>query len=180
LRPDSPHIDLDYRIANMTGERKVFLWKLHAALNIAPGDRIISPARTVRPVDPAWSRWGTTEAFTWPVINGEQADLIPPVNGTTDFLFLYDLPEGRMGWRNRQGDLAFTYFFDTGVFPYCWFFASYGGFDNHYVAILEPCTAMPLSVNDAAALGQCSVLEPDGVLTTRVTIYAGRAKGERP
>jgi hypothetical protein len=37
-------------------------------------------------------------------------------------------------------------------------FASYGGLDGHYTAVLEPCTAMPVSVNEAARLNQCSCL----------------------
>jgi hypothetical protein len=32
---------------------------------------------------------------------------------------------------------------------------------------------MPLSVNEAARLGQCTALEPGRSLSTRVTIYAG-------
>ena len=81
-----------------------------------------------------------------------------------------------MAWRSGASDLMFEYRFDTGVFPYAWYFASYGGFDGHYVAILEPCTTMPLSVNEAAPLGQCSVLEAGQALDTGITIYVGPAK----
>jgi hypothetical protein len=35
---------------------------------------------------------------------------------------------------------------------------------------------MPLSVNEAAKLGQCSVLEAGEKIETRVTIYAGPAQ----
>ncbi len=178
LRPDSPHIDLDYRVENPTGQRREFLWKHHAALAIEPGDRIECPARIARAVDLDWSRWHTLEPFTWPDIEGQQADLIPPRNDTVDFLFLYDLEAGRMAWRSASRPLTFAYSFDRRVFPYAWFFASYGGFDGHYVAILEPCTTMPLSVGEAARLGQCSVLAPGEKIETRVTIYAGPAGGE--
>jgi hypothetical protein len=78
-----------------------------------------------------------------------------------------------MSWRRPVQDLEFTYAFDRTVFPYTWMFASYGGFDGHYTVILEPCTAMPISVNDAAARKQCSRLEPSQTLETSVTIYAG-------
>ena len=176
LRPDSPNIDVDYRIENPTGERREFLWKLHAALNIEPGDQIECMARTARVVDPQWSRWKSLEPFAWPVIEGKQADQIPPLDGTLDFLFLYDLKAGQMAWRSVSRKLRFTYYFDTQVFLYAWYFASYGGFDGHYVAILEPCTTMPLSVNEAARLGQCSVLEAGQKIETRVTIYAGPAQ----
>lgn len=175
LRGDSPYLDIDYRIENGADQRRIFLWKLHAALRIAPDDRIECPARTARVVDLEWSRWHTLEPFAWPMIEGQRADVIPPNNNTVDFLFLYDLQEGRMAWRSATMGLTFAYTFDVNFFPYAWYFASYGGFDGHYTAILEPCTTMPLSVNEAARLGQCSVLDPDQRIETRVTIYAGKA-----
>jgi hypothetical protein len=176
LRPDGPTIDADYRIENPTGERRVFLWKLHAALNIEPGDQIECPARTARAADLEWSRWHSLEPFAWPAIEGQRADRVPPNDGTVDFLFLYDLEAGEIGWKSASRGLEFSYHFDVDVFPYAWYFASYGGFDGHYTAILEPCTTMPLSVNEAAKLGQCSVLEARERIETRVTIYAGPAE----
>jgi len=179
LREGSPHIDIAYRIHNPTAQRRKFLWKLHAALAIAPGDRVLCPAGTARVVDLEWSRWHTLEAFGWPVVEGQRADLIPVKDGTVDFLFLYDLAEGSMAWQSAAGDLTFAYTFDSAIFPYAWYFASYGGFDDHYTAILEPCTAMPLSVVEAAQLGQCSVLEAGQTLETQVTVYAGPTPDKR-
>jgi hypothetical protein len=176
LRPDTPYLDIDYRLSNPTPERRVFLWKLHAALQIAPGDRIICPARSARVVDPRWSHWRTSEPFAWPTVEGMRADVAPPVDGTTDFLYLYDLQVGSMAWVSRDGALTFAYRFDQQVFPYAWYFASYGGMNGHYTAVLEPCTSMPISVKEAARLGQCSALAPGQVLQTRVTLYAGPAE----
>jgi len=176
LRPDTPYLDIDYRLSNPTPERRIFLWKLHAALQIAPGDRIVCPARTAQVVDSRWSRWQTTEPFAWPMVRGQRADIVPPADGTTDFLYLYDLQVGSMAWLSRDGHLTFAYHFDRQVFPYAWYFASYGGMDGHYTAVLEPCTSMPISVNEAARLGQCSILEPGQALQTRVTLYAGPAE----
>jgi len=177
LRKDEPALDVGYRIHNTTGERREFLWKLHAALSIDAGDRIMCPARTARVVDAEWSRWSTTEPFAWPQIEGQRADLVPPKDGTMDFLFIYDLEEGRMAWCRDSQNLTFEYRFDTEIFPYAWYFASFGGFDGHYMAILEPCTTMPLSVNEAAQLGQCSVLESGESIETTVTVYAGPIAG---
>ena len=78
-----------------------------------------------------------------------------------------------MAWQSEAKGLTFEYRFDTAVFPYVWYFASYGGFDGHVVAVVEPCTTMPLSVSAAAALGQCSLLESGEGLATQVQIYAG-------
>jgi galactose mutarotase-like enzyme len=176
LRAGGPYIDLDYRIENVAGQRREFLWKLHAALNIRPGDQIECPARTAQVPDLEWSRWRTVEPFDWPDVEGQRADLVPPKDGTMDFLYLYDLEAGRIALKSASKGLTFTYTFDTDVFPYTWLFASFGGFDGHYMAILEPCTTMPIAVNEAARLGQCSVLKPGEKIETRVTIYAGPAE----
>jgi hypothetical protein len=173
LAPEGPRLHLEYRIQNISGARREFLWKLHAALKIGEGDRLVCPARHAVVGDPAYSRWRQTEPFEWPRVEGRRADVVPPRDGSMDFLYLYDLETGRMAWENAEGSLTFAYEFDRSVFPYAWLFASFGGFDGHYMAILEPCTAMPISVNQAAQLGQCSALEPGAALETRVAIYAG-------
>ncbi len=173
LRADGPAVDLSYRIANRAASRRDFLWKLHAALRIAPGDVIQCPARRGQVVDLEWSRFHTLEPFDWPTIESQAANVIPEKTDTTDFFYLFDLESGEMAWRRPTAGLVFRYRFDTKVFPYAWLFASYGGLDGHYTAVLEPCTSMPLSVSEAAALGQCSSLEPGEVLETQVTLEAG-------
>jgi hypothetical protein len=173
LRADGPWVDLDYTIDNRSGARRSFLWKLHAALAIDPGDRIVCPAQSAVAADPAWSRWGIVEPFAWPDIAGSRADIVPPRDGTTDFLFLYGLRAGQVGLRRPTAGCELRLDFDTAVFPYVCTFASYGGFDGHVTAILEPCTAMPLSVVEAARLGQCSTLDAGQRLQTRVSLYAG-------
>jgi hypothetical protein len=173
LRPDAPVLELAYRIANPTPEPRTFLWKLHAALALQPGDVIECPARQARVADPAWSRFQSVKPFAWPVLEGQAVNVAPPPEGAMDFFYLYQLEAGRIGWRRPRAGLRFGYEFDTRVFPFAWLFASYGGFDGHYTAILEPCTAMPISVNKAAALNQCARLAPGAALQTQVTIHAG-------
>jgi hypothetical protein len=177
LRPGAPFVQIDYSIANLSGEERIFLWKLHAALVIEPGDQIVCPARTGQVVDLQWSRWNTLAPFEWPHVGHnsvhERADVVPPRGNTMDFFYLYNLETGRMGLRRTADNLYFEYQFDTKIFPYAWLFASYGGFDGHYVAVLEPCTTMPLSVNEAAKLKQCTVLAPGASIETKISIYAG-------
>jgi hypothetical protein len=173
LREEEPILDLDYTIANPTGERRPFLWKLHAALAIQPGDRLVCPARQAAVADPEWSWWKSTEPFPWPGTGGWPDGLVPPPNGTTEFLFLYPLLEGWIALASPARRRALRISFDRQVFPYACYFASFGGLDGHYTAVLEPCTAMPVSVNEALRLGQCSVLESGASLSTRVSIYAG-------
>lgn len=90
-----------------------------------------------------------------------------------DFLYLYNLENGRIAWESSRRGVTFVYKFDKEVLPYAWLFASFGGFDEHYMAILEPCTTMPITVNEAIKLGQCSRLEAGEAIDTRVSIYAG-------
>ena len=173
LRDEGPHLDLSYRIGNPTAGRRHFLWRLHPALKGERGDIIECPARRAQ-ADPQWSRWGTMDPFEWPFVEGQRADVMPAPDGTTDCLFLYDLDAGKVGWRSTSRALRFEVSFDTAVFPYVCYFASYGGFYGHYVIIPGPSSAMPVSVNEAARMGQCSVLAPGETLDTRVTLYAGR------
>ncbi len=174
LAADSPRIELGYRITNPTAHTRRFLWKLHAAMAIEPGDVIDCPARLGQVADLDWSRFSTLERFAWPNIEGRAANVVPEPGNKCDFFYLSGLEAGRMAWRRPGTGLEFCYEFDAQVFPYAWLFASYGGFDGHFTAILEPCTGMPISVNEAAGLGQCSVLAPGQSLETRVTIRAGR------
>ena len=172
LRGDAPCLDLRYRIANITNEPRQFLWKLHAALAVEAGDVIDCPARVGQVVDLAWSRYQSLAPFDWPCIENHAVNVVPPADGTVDFFYLSELGSGRLRWRRPGRRLKFAYEFDPKVFPYAWLFASYGGFDGHYTVILEPCTAMPISVNAAAARKQCSRLEPGEAVETAVTLYA--------
>ena len=93
-----------------------------------------------------------------------------------DFFYLYNAAEGSMRIQHAQDNAVFAYSYDKKVFPYQWYFASYGAFLDHYTAIIEPCTTMPISVNEARRLHQCSSLQPGETLQTSVTIYAGPDK----
>jgi hypothetical protein len=143
------------QIYNRSESPKPFLWKLHAALKIQPGDRITCGAERYTAVDPEWSRRG--DEGEW------KGETIPNFDGSTEFLYLHPLTVGNMAWTN--GKRSFEIRFSPETFPYCWYFASYGGFFDHEVAVLEPCTCMPKEVNAAANLGQCPVLEPGGCFT---------------
>lgn len=175
LRPGSPWLDFRYRITNTTNQQRQFLWKLHAALAVQEGDRIECPARKAQIVDPAWSRFKTIAPFRWPNLEGRAVDIVPARDGTMDFFYLFDLAAGEMFWRRPGAGLKFGYQFDISVFPFAWLFASWGGFLGHYTIILEPCTAMPMSVSEAASKNQCSRLEPGQILETNVSLYAGAA-----
>jgi galactose mutarotase-like enzyme len=170
LKGNTATVVVNYRITNDTRSRRTFLWKLHAPMNIQPGDRIICHASKAKVVDPDWSRFTNTQPFRWPTLDGVNVDTVPDAPGLADFFFLYNLKAGRMAWESQNGKRSFTYRFDPKVFCYAWYFATYGKLDGLVTGILEPCTCMPLSVPEAQALGQCSVLEAGGTLETQVEI----------
>jgi len=170
---DSPVLYMDYAIKNTTNQQRHFLWKLHAALRIEAGDQLLTDAKHGQVVDPAYSRFKDTTPFEWTIIEGVDASAVPPKTDAMDFFYLYDIKNGEMQLLSNRGKHVFSYQYDAKVFPYQWYFASYGGFFDHYTAILEPCTNMPMSVNEAKEMGQCAVLEPGEILNTTVRIYAG-------
>lgn len=173
IEMDSPEINLDYQIVNESGDTRHFLWKMHAALQIAAGDRLLTSARKAKVVHREASRFSNMQVFNWPVIEGVDAAIVPEKNNSMDFFYLYDALDGAMGLLSEAGGCLFAYRYEQVVFPYQWYFASYGKFRNHYTAILEPASAMPVSVTEAMERGQCTVLIPGEELRTRVTIYAG-------
>ncbi len=173
LSDAGPEIHLRYRICNTTNDTRHFLWKHHAALHVNEGDRLQTPASLARVVYPVSSRFPDTGEILWPNIGGADASIIPPQDGTMDFFYLYGHSIGSMSMLSQNESARFGYEYDQTVFPYQWYFASFGQFRGHYTAILEPASAMPVCVNEAAALGQCSVLEAGEELNTAVTIYAG-------
>lgn len=173
LVDDEPSVICRYRIKNKTAEKRHFLWKQHAALQISEGDYLKSSAIKAKGVDSSSNRLQSTAEFEWPVQEGIDFAQVPPKQGAMDFFYLYDTQVGEMSLLSENGAHRFTYSYDKNVFPFEWYFASYGQFRGHYVAILEPATAMPVSVAEAAKLVQCTVLAPAEELKTTINLYAG-------
>lgn len=173
LDENDPVIYLEYKIRNESGSIRNFSWKFHAALAIKEGDKIVSDALNVSVIDTLYSRFKTLEEFSWPVVENCNVSVVPPYNNTMDFFYLYKIRHPEMHLESPDTNSIFSFYYDKKVFPYQLYFASYGGFFNHYTLILEPCTSMPLSVPEAIKQRQCSVLGPNEEINTIVSIYAG-------
>jgi hypothetical protein len=154
-----------YEIVNRSGAERQFMWKMHAAIAVRPGDRVVCPAATAQAADVEWSRRKSASPFRWPVADGFDMSVVPAPDGTTEFLCLNGIGGGSMGIESADG-AAITCSFDPAVFPCCVYFASHGAMSGAYTAVLEPCTAMPLSVNAAARSGLCSRLKDGESLAT--------------
>jgi hypothetical protein len=173
LEANAPIINFKYTIKNESDSIRNFLWKLHAALRIEEGDRLLSGAKKGKVVDLDYSRFKNLNEFEWPFIENTDASIVPNKNNSLDFFYLFDIEKPEMDLLSNGGKQLFRYSYDKSIFPYQWYFASYGGFLNHYTAILEPATSMPISINEAKQLKQCTVLQPGQEINTLVQIYAG-------
>ncbi len=170
LSSKSPEVVFHYRIKNEQEAPRHFLWKLHAALVALPGDRVSCPASTAQAADPDYSSCPSLAPFSWPLCQGVDKSVVPEENGTSEFLYLNGLSAGTMGLERPPAGISIQYWFDRAVFPTPWLFQSFGGFDGHFVTVLEPCTNMPMSVADAQDAGICAVLKPGETLKTSVRL----------
>ena len=152
-----------YAITNQGKEPLHFLWKLHGAMKIFPGDRLFAPAACIQAADPGdWSRAsdGMPRKFVNPYVVGE-------MDRKSDFFFLTDLEEGKILLQHENGR-AVRCTFDLKVFPSCWIFCSFGRLNDSRCMILEPCTNYPLSLEDAIRNKCCAFLAPGETLRSTV------------
>ena len=168
LEADAPLLRVRYRIENRSGRARTFLWKLHAALAVAPGDRIVCPAQYARPLDLTWSRCPDATPFAWPCRGELDMSRVPPPDGSAEFLALTGLRTGEIRLHRVATGLHVRISFDPAVFPCCWLFASYGRLLGHYTVVLEPATGPHLSMAEAISTGSPARLGPGESLETEV------------
>lgn len=152
-----------YTLENVGSTPLDFMWKLHAALAIAPGDRLLAPARCQQAADPGdWSKAVSGLPCHW---KGDYT--IPEMDGSSDFFYLTDLLDGSLELQKQSG-LSFRCDFDLEVFPCAWIFASFGRLNNSRTLIMEPCTNYPISLDDAVKAKCCARLAPGEKITSVV------------
>lgn len=171
LRLEGNALLLDYRLANIGRRPLDLLWKMHPALRVTPGAEILVPARTARVADAQFSRRPQPPEFNW--LDEKAAHFVPAMDGSTEFLYLLDLAEGQCALGHREEDWMFRMNFSKEVFSSVWIFASFGGWRNLEVLILEPCTTPRLSLAESAQAGTCLHLEPQAVIETSLRIDVG-------
>jgi hypothetical protein len=174
LRPGAARIHFTHCFKNLGSVAFPFLWKLHPALNVTSEHRIDFPAmRVVRePAFPGTLAEAPLE-FAWPNarIGNQQIDLrrVPHQDKRqTHFFYGAEMESGWCALTNTATRLSCGLRFDPAIFPSCWLFASYGGWRNYNVAVLEPCTGYPLNFEALVAAGRQRVLEPGELLSTKV------------
>jgi hypothetical protein len=174
LREGEERIRFRHRFRNLTGRALPFLWKLHPAMAMAPGDRILVPAARFRlePLSPGTLAGAALESAE-PVVElpGRTVDLRvapPPEAREQHFYYGLDLRAGWCAAYDPVRRLAAGLAFPKDVFKTCWVFASYGGWRDYYVTVLEPATGYPFRLEESVASGQCAMLAPHAELEADV------------
>jgi hypothetical protein len=174
LRPERAIFEVRYRLTNARAERFPFLFKLHPAFAVSASHRIDFPAMTVlREPEFAGTLGDAPLSFTWPhaPLGGPSLDLrqVPDAaSGEVHFFYGTGLEAGWCGITNRANGLAAALRFDPKIFPSCWLFATYGGWKELNVAVLEPATGYPLRMQAQIDEGRARWLAAGESLETTV------------
>jgi galactose mutarotase-like enzyme len=174
LRRNDSRICFQHQFTNCGRSAFPFLWKLHPAFRATAKHRVdFPPSRVV--LDPAFpgTLSGAPAEFDWPKahIDGHEIDLRRvPCASERQLYFFYNtgLKEGWCALTDTEHGVSCGLQFDPSIFRCCWLFASYGGWRNHNVAVLEPCTGYPLNFEAMQAAGRHRTLAPGESLSTSV------------
>ncbi len=174
LRRDDGRIEFHHRFTNRTKKSFPFLWKLHPAMAVSSSHRIDFPPMKVV-LEPAFPGTLTeaSEHAEWPWVKTKRGDVdlrCIPSEEARQLYFFYgtQMAAGWCALTNHVKGLSCALQFDQKVFPSCWLFATYGGWRNYNVAVLEPCTGYPLNFDAMRAAGRHRSLRPGETLETDV------------
>lgn len=181
LDEQNPNFQIIYQFENLSDEFISFLFKQHAAIAIEPGDELILPDCDIEPVVLDFSTIiGQPGKTRFPYAldaEGNEVSLQQtPARSSLlrEFFYSSGLAEGECGIRNSRSRSTLMMRFDQQDFPYVWVFQSYGGWNDHYVLILEPCTTMPYDLEIASQTGAIAEIAPHEVQTRRLAIALER------
>ncbi len=167
IRIDDAQIELGYAFQNLSDQPVSFLFKQHAAIAIESGDEIILPECDIEPAFLEFSRIigqpGKTKFPTAIDKNGEtvRLDRTPARSSQLqEFYYSSGLAIGQCGVRNPRSRSTLMMNFNLNEFPYVWMFQSYGGWNDYYVLVMEPCTTMPYDLEIAERNGTIATLDP--------------------
>ncbi len=178
LRPRAAQLEIQYRFTNQSAETLPFLWKLHPAFAVSSSHRIdFPPMAVLREPEFPGTLGDAPPIFPWPHahLGDTTIDLrqVPDVSSRAlHFFYGAGLVSGWCGITNRANRLACALRFDPEVFPSCWLFATYGGWRDLNVAVLEPATGYPFQMQSMIAGGRARRLAPGASLETSVLFSA--------
>jgi galactose mutarotase-like enzyme len=175
LSSTESELSVRYRLLNQGGPVP-YLLKLHPALAVSPGDKIVIPA----------SRYTLEPQFLGTLHDGglrsdsprfEQRKRVVdlqsvPVPESRELFFCYgtDLHQGAVLWESPAKGIDVQLQFPSEIFKTCWLFASYGGWNDYFVAVPEPCNAFPFRLEEAVSTNRASELRPGEELAFEVKL----------
>lgn len=187
LDAERPEVSLVYSFQNQSEAEIPFLFKHHAAIAIEAGDEILLPDCWVEPAFLEFSKIiGQPGKTRFPEAigsSGEAVDLQvvpPPSSQLQEFYYTSELAQGFCGIRHRRSQSSLRMTFDQADFPYVWMFQSYGGWQGHYVVVVEPCTTLPSDLEEACRHGTAAVLKPYEHQRRRLTVQLQRGPEHEP
>jgi hypothetical protein len=174
LRADEPKLRISYFMRNDSGHSVPVLWNLHAAMAISVHHSVHFPPMNVNLEPSAPGTLGDAlPLFRWPMADTPNGSLDlrrVPDSREQKLHFFYgsDFSEGWCGITDSRSTLAYGFSFDPTVFRNCWLFASYGGWRNLNVAVLEPSTGYPCKIEQATERQTCLRLAPGEQVKTSI------------
>jgi len=167
-------IRFQYRFTNNGPCPFPFLWKLHPAFSVTAAHRVDFPQMQVvlEPRFPGTLGHAPLQ-FAWPYARtgDREIDLrtVPPA-ARRELYFFYgtQMASGWCAVTDTSNQVSCGLRFDPKVFSSCWLFASYGGWRDYNVAVLEPCTGYPLNFDAMRESGRHRTLAPGETLSTDV------------
>ncbi len=180
LPDDSNLLSVSYSIRSEETEAFHFLFKEHLPVLITPYCKLVIPGGKVLPVDPAFGNLlvGEPGPFDWPArgAGGSPLGLTripPPSSRTREFVYVTNLPAGWCGVDDLDRQASLRFHFDRAQLPYLWLFLTYGGWQDCYTAVLEPCSTLPKDLEEALRRGQTPSLPAGGIFQTTVGVRLG-------
>lgn len=175
LRTGASRIEFQHRFTNLGDAALPFLWKLHPAMQVTTQHRLDFPPMQIR-LEPAFEGTlaGARGQSHWPYVQvgSRQVDVrgIPgPAERQLYFFYGTEMADSWCALTNTATRLACALRFDSRIFSCAWLFATYGGWRDYNVAVLEPCTGYPLNFAALHAAGRSLILRPCETLSTEVS-----------
>lgn len=160
LRGLSMQVDYELELGPVPVDN--FLFKLHPAFAVNEHCRIEMAGAAVEKVDVTFGNlmYGS-ERIAWDE-SGLQ-HIRSRESGTNEFVYLHDLNEGKVSIVDDRAKAAIDLTFSLDQFPFTWLFLTYGGWNKHNVAVVEPCTSYPKDLGEAARLGNAPTYRPGDI-----------------
>jgi galactose mutarotase-like enzyme len=168
-----PQLKVRYRLEHGGDDLLPHLFKLHPAFAIDEACRLDLPGGTVEKVDAEFGNLlNSMETQPWPT-EANLAQCRDRFSKTSEFVYVSNLTESWCGITDASTDSWVRIRYSDEVFPFCWIFMTYGGWRDHNVVVLEPCTNYPKDLDSAIAEGTHATLTPGIAKEFDVTFSVG-------